>query len=206
MKILLVEDQVLFRKGLKELLEGGGLGAVCHEVGSATEALSRVAMEAYDLLLSDLTLPDFDGLWLLRKLRQERPELPVLVVTMHERSRTVRAALDAGAVGYILKDARTEDLLEAVRSAASGRRYLQPRLKTEAGTSQIPNLGLADLELLQLARRGWNDDAIRERLSLSPASFRSRIKSLCRKLGGDNLAAAVVRALEEGVLVSDAHR
>lgn len=157
--------------------------------------------------MTDLTLPDRDGLWLLRRVRHDHPALPVVVVSMHEGSRTVRAALEAGARGYLLKTATPEQLLEAVRCAAQGQIYVQPELAGQATveTPSQPPLSLADVELLHWCRRGLPVDAIRERLSLSTPSFESRVRSLCRRLQASDLEAAVARAVGESLLIPDDH-
>jgi DNA-binding NarL/FixJ family response regulator len=206
-EILLVEDQVLFRRGLKVMLKLEADLAVEGEASSAEEALVALGLRNYSMVITDLTLPDRDGLWLIRRLHEEYPNVAVLVISMHENPRAVERTFEAGASGYVLKTAKTEQLLEAVRTVAQGQRYLQPELLRESSptAAREPLLSLFDLEILHYARRGLETERIRSNVNLSPSSFDSRVRSLCRKLQATDLSGAVKRALEESLLVSDTH-
>lgn len=208
MRILLVEDQGLFRQGLKRLLEAEPCLRVTGEAGRAEEALERLEQSSFDLLMTDLSLPDRDGLWLVRRVAQDHPDLPVVVVSMHQDPRTVQRTLQAGARGYLLKTATAEQLLQAVHCAARGETYLQPELDPKAPLppDPLPTLSLAEVEVLHFARRGLLPEEVRQRLSLSEPTFQSRVRSICRRLGVDDLTAAVERALEARVLIADEHQ
>ena len=204
MRVLVVEDQVLFRKGLKGILEADEAILEVAEASTAEQALERLSQRHYDLVITDLALPDHDGLWLLARFRQLFPHLPTLVLTMHQNPRMVGRALETGATGYLLKTALPQQLLEAVATTAAGRAYVQPDLAfAQAGTS---TLSLTDLELLHLVRRGYSEAAIQVRLCLSKPSLRSKLRRICKKLDSPDLESAVARALQESILVPDCHR
>lgn len=193
-ELLLVDDEALFRGGLRRLLEADPELHVRAEALSAEQALEHVVHTRFDVVVTDLTLPERDGLWLVRRLREEPVPPRVVVVSMHEDPRVVDQVIAAGAA-YLLKTATPEELRRAVHQAAGG-------APPQAARSR---LSLAEVELLHLARKGLEPAAICSRLALSDVTFRSRVRSLCRKLQSVDLAAAVDQALEDKLLISDTH-
>lgn len=206
LRLLVVEDQLLFRAGLRTILEEQLPSSIVHETATAKGALEALARSAFDLLLTDLRLPDRDGLWLLQRLRRDYPQLPVLVVTMHEGARVVNRAFEVGASGYLLKTAEPSEFLTAVESLLQGRQYLYPSLEglTQQTTSP-PRLSLSSVELLNLARQDPTPEVVREQLQVSQPTFNSMLRSVYARLEATDLTAAVARALELGLLVDDAH-
>lgn len=202
--VLMVEDQVLIRNGLKLLLEADPQLRVA-EADSAEEAMEKLAAEPFQLVTTDLVLPERDGLWLIRRVRQVGTT-PVLALTMQQSEAVIARTFEAGANGYILKTASTEQLRDAVRRVSAGERYLQPGLSEPPGDDSRASLSLGELELLHFHRKGLSEEALRECLRLSAPSYASRVRSLCRKLQAADLAGAVQRALEECLLVGDVHR
>lgn len=206
LQIMLVEDQMLFRRGLKSLLEEDSAVRVRCEASRACEALDLLAQGGIDVVMTDLSLPDRDGLWLIRHVQQDYPDVPVVVVSLHDDPRMVRRALQEGARGYLLKSATPEQMLGAIRLAARGEAYLQPELTTgDDDGSPLPSLSLAELDLLHFVRSGLDPSTVRERLGLSTPTYESRVRSVLRKLGVEDLPTAVARALEQSVLVPDEH-
>lgn len=207
LRVLLVEDVKLFRRGLKRILEMDAGVRVTGEASRADEALARLDEASFDLVMTDLSLPGHDGLWLVRRMQADHPSIPVVVVSLHEDPRLVRRALEAGALGYLLKSADAAQVRAAVGAAARGDTYLQPGLEEAPPdpADQASDLSLAEVELLLLARDDLDPETLREKLGLSVPSFDSRVRSLCSKLQVLDLAAALDRALEEKVLVSSEH-
>jgi DNA-binding NarL/FixJ family response regulator len=201
-KLLVVEDQPLFRSGLKRILEDDSEIEVIALADSAEMALENLT--GVDVVLTDLSLPLRDGLWLVAHLARSRPDLPVLVITLHREPTMVRSVMEAGARGYVLKTAEPTQLREAVCAVADGKRYIQSGLILSEVTSG-PRLSIAEIEILQLASRGLDLREVRSRLKMSPPSFRSRERSICRKLEADGIAQAIVKARAQSILVSEKH-
>src|SRR5438045_3667508 len=125
-KILLVDDQPLFREGLRTLLSVHPDFEVVGEAGDGREAMSLVRSRRPSVVLMDLQMPVLDGVAATRRLREEHPECRVIVLTTFDDDEMVFDGLRAGAVGYLLKDAPSEKLAEAIRVAARGETFLQP--------------------------------------------------------------------------------
>ncbi len=118
--IMLVDDHTLFRSGLKMLLEKQNDMAVVSENASATAAIQALAKEKADLVLMDIGLPDLDGLEATRLIKKQYPELKIIVLTMHNDEPYLLKALEAGASGYVLKEAASTELVSAIRSVMKG--------------------------------------------------------------------------------------
>ena len=127
-RLFLVDDEPAVRKGLELLLGGRPDLEVCGEAESGAEALALIPRVKPDLVVVDLTLKGSDGLELMRRLRQSRPELKLLVFSMHNQLSYVRTAFEAGAQGYVAKDEGTEKLLEAIEALLAGKCYVTPNM------------------------------------------------------------------------------
>lgn len=200
----MVEDQILFRSGLKRLLEAELDEVKITETSSARSALEALSEQTFDLVTTDLSLPQYDGLWLIQRLRHDGCRLPILVLTNHKSPRTVSRSLSLGADGYLLKSAEPEQFLVAIESVASGRQYIDSRLQPD-NDEDTPSLSLNAIELLNHLRAGMKPELVRRSLKLSPPTFQSLSRSLCRKLDSENLQQALARALSLGLLVSEKH-
>jgi len=203
---LLVEDQHLLREGLRMVLEAEQDIRVVAQAGSGQQALEESA--DYQVVVMDLSLPDMDGLECIRRLRESGCRLPVLVVTMHQAGAIVRRALNVGANGYVLKSAEPAELRRALRAVQSGESYVQECLRDSldrAPEGSAPQLTGHELNLLRWAGRGQALEECSVSLGLSLATARSLLRSLCRKLGAEDLVQGVVRARELGLLLPDRH-
>jgi DNA-binding NarL/FixJ family response regulator len=204
MKLLMVEDQALFRSGLKRYLEAELKDCQITEASTAQDALAALSRERQDLMLTDLSLPLYDGLWLIQRLREDGCELPILVLTLHDRPQTVGRALTLGANGYLLKSTEPDQFLIAVESLLAGGSYVDARLRPQ-DDAKLPKLSLTSIELLNHLRAGLEPERIREELKASQPTYQSMTRSLCRKLQIDDLNGAVKQALKLGLLVSENH-
>lgn len=185
LKILIADDHAVVRSGLRQFLAEAGDCRIAGEAGNGREALERVKAESWDLLLLDLGLPDIHGLEVLRSVRRLRPEMPVLIFSMHDEDDLAMAVLQAGAAGYLPKDSAPAEILEAIRRAGRNGRYLSPLLteKLLNGTvnaRQLPHQRLSERELavMRMISRGMALTAIAETLNLSPktvSTYRSRL-------------------------------
>jgi two-component system invasion response regulator UvrY len=186
LRILIVDDHPIVRQGIRQTLsDAAGIDEI-GEAATPQQALDLVRQRQWDAVILDLGLPGRGGLDLLKDLKQEAPRLPVLILSMHSEDQFAVRAVRSGAAGYLMKDAATEKLVEAVRKVASGGRYITPelaeRLATELAVDATRPLhaSLSDREfaVLRLIASGQTVGAIANRLSLSVktvSTYRARI-------------------------------
>jgi DNA-binding NarL/FixJ family response regulator len=203
MNILLVDDHALVRAGLRRLL--AALPAEIAECASGQEALALLQGPVPDLVVLDLNLPGIGGLELLRRLLKDHPTLTVLVLSMHAEPLYAARALDAGAKGYISKNASPEELLLAVRKVARGGRYVEAEIAQELAVQPaVPGNPLAalserELEILRLLARGRSLAEIGEGLSVSYKTVANTCTAMKAKLGVARTADLVRLAIGLGL-------
>lgn len=204
-KVLLVDDHEVVRKGLRLLLETT-LGYQVSEASGALPAMASIAEDPPDIVLLDARMPEQDGIWTLQRIRQDHGELPVIMLSTYDTSDYVDGALEHGADGYLLKDASSEQLREAVETAI-GRRglYLHPQVAQRLVGRQArhnENLSLSDREraVLEALVGGAGTDQIAAQLHMAPTTVKTHLSSIFRKLGVANRTQAVAKALREGLL------
>jgi two-component system, NarL family, invasion response regulator UvrY len=185
-KILIIDDHEVVRDGVKKILEDQPRTTVFGEAGTASEALRLVREHDWNLVVLDPDLGGTSGLEVLKELKQIRPRLPVLILSMHSEEQFARRALKAGASGYITKASSREELVEAVNKVMSGGRYISPTVAEklifdfEIGTGRPPHEALSDreFEVLRLIASGKTVGEIAGILSLSDSTistYRGRI-------------------------------
>jgi two-component system invasion response regulator UvrY len=185
-RILIADDHAILRGGLKELLFRHLEGVVCGEAGNAQEVLAQVQGHFWDLLILDITMPGRSGFDILSDLKQLRPKLPVLVLSMHPEDQFAKRALRAGARGYLKKASTPEELVQAVRKILAGHRYISLTAAEEfAGDLQEnadrpvhERLSGREFEILRMIGSGKAVSQIAEELHLSAttvSTYRSRI-------------------------------
>jgi DNA-binding NarL/FixJ family response regulator len=216
-RILLIDDHALVRAGLRRIIEDEPGFSVVGEAGSAEEGV-RLAMERRpDLTILDLSLPDQSGLELLPRLRQALPRRPVLVVSMHRRTDDIVGAFQAGASGYVTKEAAADNLIAGIRDVLAGEAYIDPtvsqsvlsRLLRGEGR-QAPDAadkaGLTprEQEVMRLIAEGLSTKAIAGRLGVSSKTVDSHRANIMRKLALDTTVDIVRWAVRLGLIdVSD---
>jgi DNA-binding NarL/FixJ family response regulator len=185
-RILLVDDHPIVRHGIKQVLSGAFDPAVVGEAASAEEGLTEARSTQWDVMVLDLSLPGASGIELLKDLRREHPNLPVLVLSMHPAEQFARRALNAGASGYLTKDSPPNELIEAVGEVMAGRRYLRPSvieelvMRDQPERGQRPHEALSDREyqVLRMIASGLTVSQVALRLSLSVktiSTYRARV-------------------------------
>lgn len=127
-RILIADDHAIVRRGLRELLVREFTGAVCAEAEDGTKALAHVQRQGWDLVILDMTMPGPSGLEVLNNLKQMRPKLPVLVLSVHPEEQYAKRVLRAGAAGYMNKECAPEELVRAARKVLTGGKYVSPAL------------------------------------------------------------------------------
>ncbi|MFO1512048.1 MAG: response regulator transcription factor [Verrucomicrobiota bacterium] len=189
-KIFVVDDHPMTRVGQVETLNGEPDLMVCGQAGTARETMDAIARLKPDLVVTDFTLPDKNGLEMIKDLQALHPGLPVLVVSMHEESLYAPRVLRAGGRGYVMKSEGPEKILVAVRTILNGQIALSPVMAARAlesfsgqagkpGTSPEDQLTDRELEVLRLFGGGWSTEEIAQKLHLSAKTVdvhRSHIK------------------------------
>lgn len=198
-RIVLAEDQSMVRGALAALLELQSDIEVVGQAGNGSEALELVERLAPDILLTDIEMPELTGLELAGEVARRRLPTRVVVLTTFARSGYLRRALDAGAMGYLLKDSPAQALADAIRNVHAGVRAIDPELARDAWTERDP---LSDRErrVLRLAGDGMPTAAIATRLSLSEGTVRNYLSEAIAKLNAANRTDAARIARERGWL------
>lgn len=196
LKILIADDHAVVRGGLRQFLANSADYRIAGEASSGREALALVAAEDWDLLLLDIGLPDVNGLEVLKRVKHQKPDMPVLIFSMYAEDEYAMPALEAGAAGYLPKDSVPEEILEAIRRAGRGERYLSPQLAEKllagngsSGRKQAHDyLSVREFAVMRLLSQGLALTAIAEALHLSPKTVSTYRARVLEKLGLRNNA------------------
>ena len=205
MKFLLVDDHAVVRSGLRRLLAALP-GAEISEAAEGRAALAAVRAAPPDVVLLDLNLPGLGGLELLRRLLLEHPAARVMVLSMHAEALYAARALQAGAAGYLSKNASPEELLEAVRRVAAGGRYIENEiaqelaLQTAATGNPVERLTSRDLEILRLLGSSQSLAQIAEALGVSYKTVANACSGIKAKLGVARTGDLVRLSIEMGIV------
>ena len=211
-RILVADDHTVIRRGIVGLLNTQPDMEVIDEAGTGREAVAKAEATTPDVALLDVAMPELNGLGATRIIKGQSPTVQVLILTMHDREDYLFQALRAGASGYVLKGADTEDLLTAVRSVARGGVYLYPQVarglvsdylrRVQSGEDVASFDGLTDREreILQLIAEGQTAAQIAEGLHISPHTVQSHRDNIMSKLDLHNRAALIRYAIQRGLV------
>jgi len=186
LKILIADDHPVFRRGLKQIIAETTDIVVAGEAADGLEVLNRVKTGDFDLVLLDISMPGKTGIDVLAQLKYEKPELPVLMLSMHPEEQYAVRALKAGASGYLTKESAPDELISAIRKASTGGKYVSASLAErlasilQQGGQELPHQALSNRELrvMCLIASGKTVSEIAKQLSLSfktVSTYRSRI-------------------------------
>ncbi|WP_341891573.1 response regulator transcription factor [Variovorax sp. YR752] len=197
-RILLVDDHPLVREGLRARLADVPGIAVVGEAGDAEQAFARVDMLRPDLVLMDVGMKQVNGIELTARLRERHPELRVLMLSMYDNPEYVHRALAAGAMGYVLKEAPSEEIVEAILAVAAGRHFLGAGLAARGGPSadERPLLSVRETEILRCLARGMASKQVAEALDMSVRTVETHRQNIRRKLGLAGQAELIKYAVE----------
>ncbi|MEO3886327.1 response regulator transcription factor [Nonomuraea sp. B5E05] len=211
-RVVVVDDQTLVRQGIRSLLEVADV-EVAGEADDGRAAIEVIAATRPDVVLLDLRMPRYDGIWTLEHLRERGIETPVLVLTTFNDDTLVLQALQAGARGYLLKDVTLEQLTRAVRTLADGGTLVAPSITDRllrairsgpppAGGDVAPvqELTERELEVLRLVAEGYANREIARALFLAEGTVKNYVSTILLKLDARDRTNAVLRALHEGIL------
>jgi DNA-binding NarL/FixJ family response regulator len=202
--VLIVDDHPIVRDGLRGILTGDERFDVVGEAANGAEAVALAEARTPDVVLMDLRMPQVDGVAAITELARRGVTSRVLVLTTYDTDSDVLPAIEAGATGYLLKDAPREELFRAVEAAAKGQAVLSPAVATRLmGQMRAPatnSLSQRELEVLGLIARGSTNREAAERLFISEATVKTHLLHVYAKLGVNDRAAAVAVAFERGLL------
>jgi NarL family two-component system response regulator LiaR len=205
-RIMVVDDHAMVRKGLATFLKVFDDLKLVGEAGSGAAAIKLCGEIEVDIVLMDMVMPEMDGAATTRVIRQQFPNVKILVLTSFKEADLIKKALEAGAIGYLLKDVSANDLARAIRSAYVGRATLSPdvaqSLVETANLPPLPGLDLTDREreVLTLMIEGLNNTQIAGRLSVSPSTIKSHVSNILSKLGVASRTEAVTLALRNNIV------
>ena len=207
-RVLIVDDHAIIRRGLRALLSDDFRGAAFGEASDARQALEQLRQKEWDVALLDITLPGKGGLDLLKELKTGWPKLPVLVLSGHSEDQFAIRMLKAGAGGYLTKESAPEELAKAIRKIMAGGRYVSPALaeklalrvgKDFTGTPH-ETLSDRDYEVMSRIALGKTVTEIAEELSLSAKTISTYRARILEKLGVKNSAEIVQYAILNGLM------
>ena len=201
---MVADDHPVVRRGIVALLEAEANIEVVADVADGRAAVDAALRLRPSAVVMDLRMPEMDGVAAIETIRAEWPEAPVLVLTTYDTDEAIVRAVEAGASGYLLKDAPPEALVDAVRRAAAGETVLAPpvakRLVERMRQPDAGALSGRELEILREVAGGNTNAAIAARLHISQATVKTHLLHIYDKLGVSDRAAAVARAYENGLL------
>lgn len=210
LRVILIDDHTLFRTGLRELLERRGLDVVA-AVGEGHEGCELAETLKPDVILLDLRMPDVDGLAVLERLKEQQPEIPVVMLTTSSEQRDLVKSLRLGARGYLHKDMEPEQLIESLREIMEGGTVVAPAMSgvlakvikgedaSNSEATRFSDLTPRELEILCHLAEGQTNKVIGRELGITDGTVKLHVRSILKKLGVQSRVAAAVLAVEEGV-------
>jgi len=202
--IIIADDHPVVRSGLRALLSSQPDFDIVADAENGEEAAKLAISLVPDLILMDLQMPILDGLGAIKLIRDKLPKANILVLTTYGTDADILPALEAGAIGYLLKDTPSEQLFQAVRNAANGEMTLAPRV-AEKVTQHLTNsskntLSRREIEVLELASQGNSNKAIAMKLFITEATVKSHFVHIFSKLGVTDRTAAVTEAVKKKII------
>ena len=203
-RIVIADDHPIVRSGLLGLLASQDDFEVVGEASNGREAVNVVQRTLPDVVLTDLRMPELDGVGAIREMCAAHPTLKVLVLTTYDTDADILRAVEAGATGYLLKETPREELFSAIRSTALGKSVLSPSVASRlVGRTRDPgerSLSAREIEVLMLVARGTSNKLIARELEIGETTVKTHLLHIFSKLGVDDRTAAVTTAVERGII------
>jgi DNA-binding NarL/FixJ family response regulator len=201
-RVFLLDDHEVVRRGLRELLEGEDDLEVVGEAGTAEEAYGRIPATSPDVAVLDVRLPDGDGVDVCREVRSKHPEIHCIMLTSFADDEAVHAAIMAGAAGYVLKQVRGTDLVDAIRRVGRGESLLDPavtarvldRIRNGPDDGELASLTEQERRILDLIAEGLTNRQIGERMYLAEKTVKNYVSNMLAKMGMSRRTEAAVYA------------
>lgn len=197
MKIILVDDHAIVTDGLEMLLKAVGGIEVEKKITSGDFALAYLKQSAVDIMITDYAMPDMDGLTLVKKAKNENPNLKIIVLSMHDEVEMIRDMLNAGVDGYVLKKYAQQEIVNAIETVNNGRKYFSNEVNKALLSSFLPqntcenHITERELEVLKLLVEELTSKQIAEKLFISERTVETHRKNLMRKTGATNAIGLV---------------
>ena len=203
-RVLLADDHTVMRQGLSALLGHQERLTIVAEANNGREAVEQFRTHRPDILLTDIEMPLMDGITALAAIRTEYPDARGLLLTMHAREGDILRGMRAGAMGYVLKDAPLETLLEAIHAVSAGRHWVAPVVGAKLAVRMAgAELTARELDVLQQLAKGKSNQEIAAGLTMSEGTVKFHINHLLHKLGAADRTQAVLTALKRGFAYLD---
>ncbi len=202
-KIMIVDDHPMFREGLAYRLGMDADIEIVAEANNGREALEKIAKTDIDILLTDINMPDMDGMYLLELLREKKHSCKILILSMHDNHEYILSAINNGADGYLLKDVPGNELIRAIRSIYAGKRYFSAEV-TEVLSDRLQDAKQNQLTrreqlVLRLVSHGLRDKAIADELNVSNRTIEAHKRNIKEKLQIGSTTGLVRYAIEHGL-------
>jgi DNA-binding NarL/FixJ family response regulator len=207
-KVLIADDHLVVREGLMVMLQSTG---ECEVIGQATNGEEAVLLAHKlqpDVAIVDLQMPGMGGIEAIQRITQQTPKVKVVVLSTFDQDEYIYQSVQAGAKGYVLKGSGLDELLDVVRSAATGKLLLSSDIATKLiGHISTPDLGLSlterEREVLRFLARGWRNREIAQHLCISERTVKNHVTNIITKLGVKSRTEAVSQAFKEGLIKLD---
>ena len=208
-KIMITDDHSMIREGLKNLLElDGDIKVIC-EAENGEDCLEKLKTVTPDVLLLDINMPKMNGLEVLKKLKDNKSKVKVLVLTVHNETEYLMKAVEIGINGYVLKDSESAELKKAIFTVAEGESYIQPSLipalnakmiETNKDAEKIKSLTKRELDVLKLLAVGMYNKEVGKRLEISERTVKNHVSNIFKKLGVTDRTQAAVFAIRNNLV------
>ena|SRR5215207_1391382 len=205
-RLLVCDDHPVVRSGLRGMLESQSGFEVIAEASDGVHAVALARQYRPDVVLMDLQMPEMDGVTATEKIKAEHPDTHVLILTTYDTDADILRAVEKGATGFLLKDARQEELFDAIRQAVRGRSPLAPSIATRLVRwlrTDDENLSEREIEILRLVAQGMQNREIARSLLISESTVKAHMLHIFNKLGVTDRTAAVTTALRRGIIRLD---
>ena len=208
-KVLLADDHGIVRAGLRRIIEESGKMQIIAEVSDGKKAVQRGIEKKPDVAIIDISMPGYDGLEVTKQLTDYYPDLPVIILTMYEEEQYIIRSIEAGAMGYLSKNAAPEELVNAIEKVMTGKRYLTEQaaealalrlIKGTQGKSLIDSLSTRELQVLRRLALGNTNKEIADNYNLSVKTIDTYRQRLLKKLGLRNNAELSTFAIQHNII------
>lgn len=207
--VMIVDDHAIIREGIKQLLEFDGSVKVIAEAGNGIECIEKLKDVQPDVLLLDINMPEMNGIEVLRKLKKEKSNIKVLILTVHNEVEYLLQAVDIGVDGYIMKDSESTELKRAIQLVMNDENYIQPSLipalnsrlvKRDVDKDKIDSLTKRELEVLIQVANGMSNKEIALNLDISERTVKNHISNIFKKIDVSDRTQAAVFTIKNNLI------
>lgn len=208
-KVMITDDHVMMREGIKQLLEFDGTIKVIGEAGNGNECIEKLKELHPDVLLLDINMPEKNGIEVLKELKEEKFDVKVLILTVHNEVEYLINAVDVGVDGYIMKDSESSELKKAIQLVMDGENYIQPSLipalnsrlvNRDNDKDKIDDLTKRELEVLIEVASGMSNKEIATNLDISERTVKNHISNIFKKIDVSDRTQAAVFAIKNNFI------